>query len=66
MAVYSSKLSIIYFREFCEETGIKYSILGFMDGNKEVLGRLGEMAEQVELMVKCQRHMSETGESGLH
>jgi sphingolipid 8-(E)-desaturase len=53
-------------REFCEETGIKYSILNFVDGNKEVLGRLGEVAAQVDLMVKCQRHMAETGESGVH
>ncbi|MCJ1363001.1 hypothetical protein MMC16_002107 [Acarospora aff. strigata] len=53
-------------RQFCEDTGIEYKILGFMDGNKEVLGRLGEVAGQVEMLVKCQAYMAETGESGLH
>ncbi|MCJ1253924.1 hypothetical protein MMC24_001738 [Lignoscripta atroalba] len=53
-------------RQFCEETGIEYKILGFVDGNKEVLGRLGEVAAQVEMLVKCQKYMAETGESGLH
>jgi delta8-fatty-acid desaturase len=53
-------------REFCEETGIEYKILGFVEGNKDVLGRLGEVGRQVEMLVKCQKHMAETGESGLH
>lgn len=51
---------------FCDETGIKYKRLGFVAGNKDVLGKLGEVAAQLELMVKCQKHMAETGESGLH
>jgi len=53
-------------REFCEDTGIKYSILGFVNGNEKVLGRLNEVATQMELMLQCQRYMAETGESGLH
>lgn len=53
-------------KEFCKETGIKYSILDFVGGNEMVLGRLGEVAGQVDLMVKCQKYMAETGESGLH
>jgi len=53
-------------REFCEDTGIEYKILGFVDGNKKVLGRLGEVARQVEMLVDCQKYMAETGESGLH
>lgn len=53
-------------REFCEETGIKYSILGFVNGNEKVLGRLHEVTAQMELMLQCQRYMAETGESGLH
>ena len=53
-------------REFCKDTGIEYKILGFVDGNKEVLGRLGELSKQVEILVKCQKYMAETGESGLH
>ncbi|KAI9819310.1 MAG: hypothetical protein M1832_004015 [Thelocarpon impressellum] len=53
-------------RAFCADVGIEYKILGFMDGNREVLGRLGQVAKQVEILVECQRHMAETGESGLH
>ncbi|KAH0543903.1 hypothetical protein FGG08_001804 [Glutinoglossum americanum] len=52
-------------REFCKDVGIEYKILGFVDGNKEVLGRLGEVGKQVELLVQCQKYMVETGESGL-
>lgn len=53
-------------RQFCEETGIKHSNYTFVDGNKKVLGKLGEVAAQLEMMIKCQSHMAETGESGLH
>ena len=53
-------------REFCKDTDIEYKIFGFVEGNKQVLGRLGEVAAQVEMMVKCQKYMAETGESGLH
>ncbi|KAI9775514.1 MAG: hypothetical protein M1839_001055 [Geoglossum umbratile] len=55
----------ILVREFCKDVGIEYKILGFVDGNKKVLGRLGEVGKQVELLVQCQKHMAETGESGL-
>lgn len=53
-------------REFCKDTDIEYKIFGFVKGNKQVLGRLGEVAAQVEMMVECQKYMAETGESGLH
>ncbi|KAK1059548.1 hypothetical protein LTR33_013128 [Friedmanniomyces endolithicus] len=53
-------------REFCKETGIKYSILSFKDGNVKVLSRLEEITKQAVLMAKCQAHMAATGESGLH
>lgn len=53
-------------REFCEDTNIEYKIFGFVEGNKQVLGKLGEVAAQVEMMVKCQTYMAATGESGLH
>lgn len=52
-------------REFCDDTNIPYSILNFTDGNAKVLGRLQEIGEQVNIMVKCQKYMAETGESGL-
>lgn len=53
-------------REFCKKTQIEYQCHGFIDGNKIVLGRLEEVGKMVETLVKCQTHMAETGESGLH
>ncbi|KAL6898654.1 fatty acid desaturase domain-containing protein [Trichoderma evansii] len=53
-------------KEFCQETGVPYSILGFVDGNHKVIGRLDEVSEQLKMMLDCQKHMAETGESGLH
>ena len=53
-------------RQFCEDTGIPYAILHFVDGNRKVLGRLQEVSDQVNMMVQCQKYMAETGESGLH
>ncbi|PQK12985.1 hypothetical protein BB8028_0003g16000 [Beauveria bassiana] len=53
-------------RQFCDETGIPYSILGFVDGNRKVLGRLDEVGAQLRILVSCQNYMAETGESGLY
>lgn len=53
-------------KEFCEETGIEYLILGFIDGNKDVLSKLQQVADQAKVMAKCQAYMAATGESGLH
>jgi delta8-fatty-acid desaturase len=53
-------------KEFCVKTGIRYNVHAFVDGNKIVVGRLGEVARMVEILVQCQVHMAETGESGLH
>ncbi|KAJ4214650.1 hypothetical protein FSOLCH5_000058 [Fusarium solani] len=53
-------------REFCDDTGVPYSILSFTDGNQKVLGRLQDVSDQLNIMLKCQKHMAETGESGLH
>jgi sphingolipid 8-(E)-desaturase len=53
-------------RAFCKDTGIPYSILGFVDGNRKVIGRLDEISDQVRILIRCQKFMAETGESGLH
>lgn len=53
-------------REFCAKTGITYQCQGFVEGNKVVLTRLEEVAKMVDTLVQCQKHMAETGESGLH
>jgi delta8-fatty-acid desaturase len=48
-------------KEFCQETGIKYTIFGFVEGNKVVLGRLGQIAKQVSMLRKCHKGMVEEG-----
>jgi delta8-fatty-acid desaturase len=40
-------------REFCQDVGVKYVIFGFVDGNKEVIGRLAEVAKQARAMKEC-------------
>ncbi|KAI1318538.1 fatty acid desaturase-domain-containing protein [Xylariaceae sp. FL0255] len=52
-------------REFCKDTNIPYSILGFVDGNRKVLSHLEQIGEQVKILIDCQKYMAETGESGL-
>lgn len=42
-------------REFCADVGIPYTIYGFAEGNKEVLGRLQEVAKQVKIYEECQK-----------
>ncbi|KAK0610504.1 putative fatty acid desaturase [Bombardia bombarda] len=39
---------------FCEEVGIPYALYGFVDGNKEVIGRLADVARQAAILKKCQ------------
>jgi delta8-fatty-acid desaturase len=41
--------------KFCDEVAIPYTIYGFVDGNKEVLGRLGEIGQQVKVWEDCRR-----------
>ena len=41
--------------EFCEDVGIPYAIYGFVDGNKEVIGRLGEIGRQVKVWEECRK-----------
>jgi delta8-fatty-acid desaturase len=53
-------------QDFCADTGIRYNLLGFVDGNKVVVGRLADISRQLALLAKCQADMARTGESGLH
>ncbi|KAK1671869.1 fatty acid desaturase [Colletotrichum godetiae] len=56
----------VFVKDFCRDTGIPYSILGFVDGNKKVIGRLEEVSDQLRTLLNCQKFMAETGESALH
>ncbi len=42
-------------RDFCEDVKIPYTIYGFVDGNREVLGRLGEVAKQARMLEDCRK-----------
>ncbi|KAL4909651.1 fatty acid desaturase-domain-containing protein [Aspergillus multicolor] len=44
-----------YVREFCADVGIPYVIFGFGRGNREVIGRLGEVAEQWRVLEECRK-----------
>lgn len=41
--------------EFCRDTGIPYAIFTFVDGNKEVISRLGDVAKQVYILEECRK-----------
>ena len=47
---------------FCEDVGIPYALYGFVDGNRQVVGRLAEVARQAAILAKCQSVLA--GEMG--
>ena len=53
-------------QEFCEEVGIPYALYGFVHGNKEVIGRLREVARQAAILAKCQQSLAERPDFGMH
>lgn len=44
-----------YVKEFCHDVGIPYVIFGFARGNKEVIGRLSEVAGQLRVLEECRK-----------
>jgi len=45
-------------QEFCDDVGIPYALYGFVDGNKEVIGRLADVSRQAAILAKCQGVMA--------
>ncbi|KAL3428235.1 fatty acid desaturase [Phlyctema vagabunda] len=41
-------------QEFCNEVGIPYALYGFVDSNKQVVGRLADVSRQAAILAKCQ------------
>lgn len=39
--------------EFCESVGLRYSIYGFVKGNGKVIGKMADVARQVEILKRC-------------
>ncbi|WEW60125.1 fatty acid desaturase [Emydomyces testavorans] len=50
-----------FVKEFCKEVGIPYAIFSFYDGNKEVIGRLGDIAKQARILAECQKNVAGQG-----
>ncbi|TKX19985.1 Delta 8-(E)-sphingolipid desaturase-2 [Elsinoe australis] len=42
-------------KEFANDINVEYKILGFVDGNKKVLGRLSDVANQAKLLYMCHK-----------
>jgi len=40
--------------EFCKRSGVPYALYGFYDGNKKVIGHLGEVGRQAKILAECQ------------
>lgn len=53
-------------QEFCRDVGIPYALYGFVDGNKEVIGRLREVGRQAAILAHCQRTIAERGDHSYH
>ncbi|EOO02543.1 putative fatty acid desaturase protein [Phaeoacremonium minimum UCRPA7] len=47
-------------QEFCNEVGIPYALFGFVDGNKEVIGRLADVSRQAAILAKCQQALAKS------
>ncbi|KAL9623822.1 MAG: hypothetical protein Q9160_001813 [Pyrenula sp. 1 TL-2023] len=47
--------------QYCEEVGIPYAIYGFVEGNKEVIGRLSDVAKQARIFEECRKVVAERG-----
>lgn len=48
-------------KEFCAEVKIPYAILGFVEGNGKVIGRLGEVAKQAQILEQCRKVVAARG-----
>lgn len=55
-----------FVQEFCKEVGIPYAIYGFVDGNKEVIGRLAEVGRQAAILAECQQTLAKQKDFGMH
>lgn len=53
-------------QEFCKEVEIPYALYGFVDGNKEVIGRLADVGRQAAILAQCQKTIAEKGDFGHH
>lgn len=48
--------------EFCKKSGVPYALYGFYDGNKKVVGHLGEVGRQAKILAECQAAIINKGD----
>lgn len=53
-------------QEFCKEVGVPYTLYGFVDGNKEVIGHLKDVARQAAILAHCQKTLAERSDYRCH
>ena len=53
-------------QDFCRQVGIPYALFGFVEGNREVIGKLGEVGRQAAILAKCQQVLAEKPDFGMH
>ena len=53
-------------QEFCKDVEIPYALYGFVNGNKEVIGRLADVGRQAAILAECQKTIAEKGDLGHH
>ena len=53
-------------QDFCKEVRIPYAIYGFVDGNKEVIGRLADVGRQAAILAECQKTLAKQKDFGMH
>jgi sphingolipid 8-(E)-desaturase len=53
-------------QQFCNEVGIPYALYGFVDGNKQVIGRMADVGRQAQILAECQRKIARSSDWGMH
>ncbi|CAK7236742.1 hypothetical protein SBRCBS47491_009740 [Sporothrix bragantina] len=46
-------------QDFCNEVDIPYALYGFVNGNREVIGRLADVSKQAAILAQCQQAIIE-------
>jgi delta8-fatty-acid desaturase len=48
-------------KQFCQDVEIPYAVFTFVDGNKKVIGRLGDIARQAMMLEECRKACASQG-----
>ncbi|KAK5158132.1 hypothetical protein LTR04_005288 [Oleoguttula sp. CCFEE 6159] len=53
-------------QQFCEDIGIPYALYGFVDGNRQVVGKLADVGRQAAILAQCQKTLAQSADLGMH